>query len=141
MQPDQYDCQMHVTSEQACLIVTLRKCVDLSCRTLENVSGLKGERINGCTGVWVDNQKVAAVGVRAQQWVTYHGVAVNITTDLQPFQHIIPCGISSKGVTSVKQLTQHEPAPDQELLREYQFGLLDAFAEVFDIELVKPLYL
>lgn len=120
------------------MIVALRKCVDLSCRTLENVSGLKGERINGCTGVWVDNQKVAAVGVRAQQWVTYHGVAVNIITDLQPFQHIVPCGISSKGVTSVKQLTQHEAAPDQELLREYQFGLLDAFAEVFDIELVKP---
>ena len=102
------------------------------------MSGLKGERIKGCTGVWVDNLKVAAVGVRAQQWVTYHGVAVNITTDLHPFQLIVPCGISNKGVTSVKQLTQHEIVSDEELLREYQFGLLDAFAEVFDVELVKP---
>jgi len=102
---------------------------------LDNVSGLKGERIHGCTGVWVNDQKVAAVGVRAQKWVTYHGVALNVTTDLQPFQDIVPCGISSRGVTSVKQLTARESIPDQELLREYQYGLLDAFAEVFDIDL------
>jgi len=86
--------------------------------------------------VWVNNEKVAAVGVRAQKWVTYHGVAVNVTTDLQPFQYIVPCGISSRGVTSVKQLAVHEGASDEELIREYQFGLLDAFAEVFNVELV-----
>lgn len=107
------------------------------CRALEEVSGLKGERITGCTGVWVDNQKVAAIGVRAQRWVTYHGLALNVTTDLQPFQHIVPCGISSRGVTSIKQLSGHEGIPDPELLREYQFGLLDAFANVFDVELTE----
>lgn len=105
-------------------------------RALDNVSGLKGERIQGCTGVWVDNQKVAAVGVRAQKWVTYHGVALNVTTDMLPFQHIVPCGISKRGVTSVKELTAHESWPDEDLLREYQFGLLDAFAAVFDVELI-----
>ena len=99
------------------------------------MSGLQGERIAGCTGVWVDNQKVAAVGVRAQRWVAYHGVAVNVTTDLQPFQHIVPCCISARGVTSVKQLTASAPLSDQDLLREYQYGLLDAFAEVFEVEL------
>ena len=107
-----------------------------ACRALENVSGLKGERIKGCTGVWVNNEKIAAVGVRAQKWVTYHGVALNVTTDLQPFQNIVPCGISSRGVTSVKQVAVHEGASDEELIREYQFGLLDAFAEVFNVELV-----
>ena len=106
-------------------------------RALEEVSGLKGERIKGCTGVWVNNHKVAAIGVRAQRWVTYHGLALNVTTDLQPFQHIVPCGISSRGVTSIAQLLQSEGIPDQELLKEYQFGLLDAFADVFDVVLVE----
>lgn len=100
------------------------------------MSGLKGERFKGCTGVWVDNQKVAAIGVRAQRWVTYHGLALNVTTDLQPFQHIVPCGISSRGVTSIAQLLQCDRIPDHELLREYQFGLLDAFADVFNVELI-----
>ena len=100
------------------------------------MSGLKGERIKGCTGVWVNNQKVAAIGVRAQRWVTYHGLALNVTTDLQPFDHIVPCGISTRGVTSVKELTAHG-MPDQELLREYQYGLLDAFADVFNVELAQ----
>lgn len=106
-------------------------------RALEGVSGLKGERIKGCTGVWVDNQKVAAIGIRAQRWVTYHGLALNVTTDLQPFQHIVPCGISSRGVTSIAQLLRDEGIPDQELMREYQFGLLDAFADVFDVVLTE----
>ena len=107
------------------------------CRALEEVSGLKGERIQGCTGVWVNNQKVAAIGVRAQRWVTYHGVALNVTTDLQPFDNIVPCGIATRGITSVKELTAHVGTPDHELLREYQFGLLDAFAEVFDVDLAQ----
>lgn len=106
-------------------------------RALEEVSGLKGERIKGCTGVWVDNQKVAAIGIRAQRWVTYHGLALNVTTDLQPFQHIVPCGISSRGVTSIAQLFRDEGMPDQELMREYQFGLLHAFADVFDVVLTE----
>ena len=109
----------------------------ITCRALGEVSGLQGERIKGCTGVWVNNQKVAAMGVRAQRWVTYHGLALNVTTDLQPFEHIVPCGISTRGVTSVKQLTAHDSIPDHELLREYQFGLLDAFAEVFNVELAE----
>ena len=107
------------------------------CRALEEVSGLKGVRIKGCTGVWVNNHKVAAIGVRAQRWVTYHGLALNVTTDLQPFQLIVLCGISSRGVTSIAQLLQSEGIPDQELLREYQFGLLDAFADVFDVVLTE----
>ncbi|KAL0034515.1 hypothetical protein WJX79_006180 [Trebouxia sp. C0005] len=80
----------------------LRSLEEVVIRALESVSGLKGERIKGCTGVWVNSEKVAAVGVRAQKWVTYHGVAVNVTTDLQPFQTIVPCGISSREVFNVE---------------------------------------
>jgi lipoyl(octanoyl) transferase len=66
------------------------------------VSGLTGERIPGLTGVWVRGQKVAAIGVRAQKWVTYHGLAINITTDLAPFRYITPCGIADRPVASVE---------------------------------------
>lgn len=58
------------------------------------VSGLEGQRIQGLTGVWVDGRKVAAIGVRAQRWVTYHGMALNVDMDLAPFGMIVPCGIS-----------------------------------------------
>ena len=74
----------------------------LKCRALAEVSGLTGERIPGLTGVWVDGQKVAAIGVRANKWVAYHGLAINITTDLAPFLHITPCGISDRPTTSVQ---------------------------------------
>ena len=72
------------------------------CRCLDEVSGLHGEQLPGLTGVWVDGKKVAAIGVRAQRWVTYHGLAINLTNDLRPFQLITPCGIRDRGVTSVK---------------------------------------
>tara|TARA_B100000768_G_scaffold137829_1_gene128921 strand:+ start:125 stop:856 length:732 start_codon:yes stop_codon:yes gene_type:complete len=82
-------------------------------RTLEDVIidtlfdyGLKGARISGETGVWLDPgtpfaRKICAMGVRASRWVTMHGWAFNINTDLKYFQHIIPCGISDKSVTSL----------------------------------------
>ena len=72
------------------------------CRCLDEVSGLQGKRISGLTGVWVDDKKVAAIGVRAQRWVTYHGLAINIANDLRPFQLITPCGIRERAVTCVK---------------------------------------
>lgn len=88
----------------------------------------------GKTGVWVSDLKVAAVGVRAKRWITYHGVALNVTTDLQPFQYIVPCGIADRGVSSVRELGVHD-ADDGELLQEYQYALLDAFGEVFNLQL------
>lgn len=58
------------------------------------MSGLQGERLEGLTGVWLEGRKVAAIGVRARQWVTYHGLALNVDMDLKPFLDIVPCGIS-----------------------------------------------
>lgn len=58
------------------------------------MSGLQGERLEGLTGVWLEGRKVAAIGVRARQWITYHGLALNVDMDLTPFQDIVPCGIS-----------------------------------------------
>lgn len=68
------------------------------------MSGLRGERIPGLTGVWVDGGKVAAIGVRASRWVSYHGLALNVVNDLSPFRQIVPCGISDRPVASVEGL-------------------------------------
>jgi lipoyl(octanoyl) transferase len=68
--------------------------------------GLTGARIDGLTGVWVgadspDPRKIMAIGVRCARWITMHGFAFNVNTDLDYFNHIIPCGIDDKGVTSL----------------------------------------
>lgn len=70
-----------------------------------------GERIPGLTGTWCEGHKVAAQGVRARQWVTFHGLALNVAPDLSHFQAIIPCGIQGRPVGSVAQLLAAGRAP------------------------------
>ncbi|CAN6988533.1 unnamed protein product [Brassica oleracea var. botrytis] len=66
---------------------------------------IRASRLDGClTGVWVGNQKVAAMGIRVSKWITYHGLALNVTTDLAPFNSIVPCGIRDRQVGSIKGL-------------------------------------
>lgn len=71
--------------------------------------GLKGQRLPGATGVWLDvdepgkARKICAMGVRCSRWVTMHGFALNVNTDLRYFDYIVPCGITDKGVTSMSK--------------------------------------
>jgi lipoyl(octanoyl) transferase len=75
--------------------------------------GLEAGRIPGLTGVWLDDKhktnprKICAIGVRTSRWVTMHGFAFNINTNLSYFNHIVPCGISDKAVTSLEAETGH----------------------------------
>jgi lipoyl(octanoyl) transferase len=66
--------------------------------------GIRAGRIPGLTGVWVGEEKLAAIGVRIQRWISSHGFALNHTTDLSAFSLIVPCGISDRGVTSLARL-------------------------------------
>jgi lipoyl(octanoyl) transferase len=66
--------------------------------------GVAAGRVDGLTGVWVGREKLAAIGVRIARWVTSHGFALNVTTDLECFNLIVPCGIADRGVTSLSRL-------------------------------------
>src|SRR5262249_9162122 len=75
--------------------------------------GIDATRVNGLTGVWVEREKLAAIGVRIARWITSHGFAFNVATDLTHFGLIVPCGVADRGVTSVERLLgrridQHE---------------------------------
>lgn len=68
---------------------------------------IEARRIQGMTGVWVADRKIAALGMRVSRWVTMHGFALNVTTDLSLYDGIIPCGIASKGITRLADLVRH----------------------------------
>ena len=94
---------------------------------------IKASISNGETGVWLDAEtpfarKICALGVRASRWVTMHGFALNVTTDLSYFDHIIPCGIQGKGVTSMaKELGKKIPMKEvQDKLKHHLALLFDA---------------
>ncbi|KAA8548847.1 hypothetical protein F0562_000531 [Nyssa sinensis] len=76
----------------------LRALEDIVIRVLSSTFSIKASRLEGLTGVWVGDRKLAAIGIRVSQWVAYHGLALNVTTDLTPFQQIVPCGIRDRGL-------------------------------------------
>ncbi|MCU0342845.1 MAG: lipoyl(octanoyl) transferase LipB [Ignavibacterium sp.] len=65
--------------------------------------GLKGNRVDKYTGVWIDEKKICAIGIKVSRWITMHGFAFNVNTDLELFNGIIPCGITDKDVTSLNR--------------------------------------
>lgn len=80
--------------------------------------GVVGERSAGFTGVWVQDRKLASIGVHARDWVTWHGFALNVSTDLSWFETIVPCGIAGVAMTSVEREIERELAREMELERE-----------------------
>ncbi len=90
--------------------------------------GIKGERSKGETGVWIDpnipgrERKICAMGVRCSRWITMHGFALNVNTDLSYFNHIIPCGIQNKQVTSIeRELGEKVDFEDAKIRLKQQF--------------------
>jgi lipoyl(octanoyl) transferase len=89
---------------------------------------IPSDRVPGCTGVWVDGKKVAAIGVHISRWITTHGFALNHTTDLSYFQYIVPCGLT-KPVTSMHSLGCFAPRA------EVTAALAHHFEQLFDLTL------
>ena len=112
----------------------LRKLEEVIINTLKSYS-LKGFTIKGETGVWVEDEdglskKICAFGIRASRWVTMHGLCLNVDPDLSFFDHIIPCGIQNKGITSLKQLKKGDID-----INEVKSRLVENFKLVFNAEI------
>ena len=93
LRPDRCDVHRYVRDVEEIMI---RVCADY---------GVTAERITGKTGAWVGLDKIGAIGVRISRWITSHGFAFNVSTDLDHFNLIVPCGISDGGVTSLDKVT------------------------------------
>jgi lipoyl(octanoyl) transferase len=89
--------------------------------------GVEAARIGGLSGAWVGADKIGAIGVRISRWITSHGFAFNVTTDLSFFTLIVPCGIQSGGVTSLSRASRRPVA-----MREAEAAIVRNFAAVFD---------
>ena len=93
LKPDRCDVHRYVRDLEE---VMIRVCADY---------GVTAGRINGLTGTWVGSEKIGAIGVRISRWITSHGFAFNVNTNLEHFQLIVPCGIADRGVTSLERVT------------------------------------
>ena len=89
--------------------------------------GITAGRMPGLTGAWVGDEKLAAIGVRIARWVTSHGFALNVSTNLSHFGLIVPCGITDKGVTSLEKLVARPV-----LMADVEAAVTEAFCAVFD---------
>ena len=117
--------------------------------------GIRGERRASYTGVWTGGRKIASIGIHVRQWVTWHGFALNVSTDLQPFDLIVPCGIPDVVMTSVAreldarthrrtdaQEQRHADVPThqwKELDRAVGDAVVDAFVGTFGFDGIEAL--
>jgi lipoyl(octanoyl) transferase len=97
--------------------------------------GVKGERIEGKSGVWVNQEKIAATGIGVTHGITRHGIAINIDPDLTHFSYIVPCGITDGGVTSLKKL-----GVDIRDMAEIKECFITEFNKIFDTASVAPVW-
>ena len=116
LRPDRCDVHRYVRDLEE---VMIRVCADY---------GVAAHRVEGLSGAWVGTEKIGAIGVRISRWITSHGFAFNVTTRLEDFQLIVPCGIADRGVTSLGKLVGEEPP-----VVEVEERFIRRFAEVFDM--------
>jgi lipoyl(octanoyl) transferase len=96
--------------------------------------GVEAERNPGLTGVWTHGRKIASLGIHVKQWITFHGFALNVTTDLSYFDLIVPCGIQDVVMTSVAKETGR--SDEAALWAESRRAVVEAFTTTFGLQLV-----
>ena len=115
LRPDRCDVHRYVRDVEE---VMIRVCAD---------DGLTAGRVKGLTGAWVGAEKIGAIGIRISRWITSHGFAFNVSTNLDHFRLIVPCGISDRGVTSLEKATARTVP-----IEEVEQRIVRHFGEVFD---------
>ena len=119
LRPDRQDVHRYVRDIEE---VMIRVCGDY---------GIVAGRIQGLTGTWVGADKIGAIGIRISRWITSHGFAFNVTTNLEHFGLIVPCGLPDRGVTSIERETGRRVA-----ISEVEEAFVRHFCSVFDREAV-----
>jgi lipoyl(octanoyl) transferase len=119
LKPDRCDVHRYVRDLEE---VMIRVCAD---------HGVTAGRINGLTGTWIGAEKIGAIGVRLSRWITSHGFAFNVSTDLDHFTLIVPCGISDRGVTSLERATRRLLS-----FAEVEDALVRRFQEIFERQII-----
>ena len=109
----------------------LRNLEEVIIRVLKKL-GIEGERIKGYTGVWVKGKKIVSIGIGVRRWVTYHGLALNVNTDLSYFSLINPCGIESSKITSLSRILSCPLG-----MKEIKNLFLKCFCEVFKRKIIQ----
>jgi lipoyl(octanoyl) transferase len=122
LRPDRQDVHRYVRDLEE---VMIRTCADY---------GLEAGRVAGLTGTWIGSEKIGAIGVRISRWITSHGFAFNVSTRLDHFQLIVPCGITDRGVTSLEKATGRTIS-----IEEVEGRIVQHFAAVFDREVHQAL--
>ena len=117
LRPERCDVHRYVRDLEE---VMIRVCADY---------GVAAERIAGLSGAWVGRGKIGAIGVRISRWITSHGFAFNVSTKLDDFQLIVPCGIPDRGVTSLEKETGRARS-----IAEVEERIIHRFANVFDFQ-------
>jgi lipoyl(octanoyl) transferase len=120
LKPDRQDVHRYVRDIEE---VMIRVCADY---------GVTAGRVKGLTGSWIGSDKIGAIGIRISRWVTSHGFAFNVSTNLDHFNLIVPCGIPDRGVTSLEQATGRTI-----VLAEVEEAFARRFSEVFDREVLQ----
>jgi len=118
LRPDRQDVHRYVRDLEE---VMIRTCADY---------GLEAGRIKGLTGAWIGADKIGAIGVRISRWITSHGFAFNVSTRLDHFQLIVPCGIADRGVTSLEKATERSIE-----VEEVEDRIAGHFGDVFEREI------
>jgi lipoyl(octanoyl) transferase len=115
LRPDRCDVHKYVRDLEE---VMIRTCADY---------GVTAGRIAGLSGTWVGAEKIGAIGIRISRWITSHGFAFNVSTNLDHFRLIVPCGISDRGVTSLEKVTRRSIS-----MREVEDTIVRRFDDVFE---------
>lgn len=106
----------------------LRNLEEVVIRTLAEL-GVKGERMSGLTGVWVGGEKICSIGIAVRRWISYHGLALNVSPNFEHWSLIQPCGLADRQVTSIEKLIGQNPGMD-----EVKALVVEKFAEVFSMD-------
>nr|WP_238785624.1 lipoyl(octanoyl) transferase LipB [Blattabacterium cuenoti] len=121
----------------------IRSLEEVIIKSLWNGYKINGIRLNGKTGVWISTnekikifKKICSIGIKVSRWITMHGLALNINTNLKYFDYIIPCGINNIKMTSLRKELKYNKINNNKLFYEVKKLVKKSFQEIFDIDYI-----